>query len=120
MLIYRVAVHRAWPPIHLCEAIYMAEAKGQGNLVFGLDIGTRSIVGLGIHMDKETFEYDKDGVTVDSVLKIYDESIGRDLRINDEYILTYTNNDRVGTAQVMITGVGNYSGAISLPFAIVE
>ena len=82
--------------------------------------GTRNIAGLEIFLNPDSFEYDKDGVTVDSVLRIYDESIGRDLRINDEYTLTYTNNDRVGTAQVMITGVGNYSGAISLPFTIVE
>lgn len=82
--------------------------------------GTRSIVGLGFFMDPDIFEYDKDGVTVDSVLRIYDESIGRDLRINDEYTLTYTNNDRVGKAQVMIMGKGVYSGAITLPFTIVE
>ncbi|MBQ3123453.1 MAG: InlB B-repeat-containing protein, partial [Firmicutes bacterium] len=34
--------------------------------------------------------------------------------------ITYYNNDRVGTAQLMIVGIGEYSGANTLPFTIVE
>ncbi len=37
------------------EAQYMAEAKGQGKLVFGLDIGTRSIVGTVGYREGDIF-----------------------------------------------------------------
>ena len=82
--------------------------------------GSKDISSLAINLDPTVFDYDKDGVTVDNYLQIYDENIGRNLVLNDEYTLTYFNNDRVGTAQVMIVGKGEYSGATTLPFTIVE
>lgn len=82
--------------------------------------GSKDISSLAINLDPTVFDYDKDGVTVDNYLQIYDENIGRNLVLNDEYTLTYSNNDRVGTAQVMIVGKGEYSGATTLPFTIVE
>lgn len=82
--------------------------------------GEKSILETDIHLNKDIFDYDKDGVTVESELKLYSDELGRDLILDEEYTLTYTNNDRVGKAQVMIMGKGVYSGAISLPFTIVE
>lgn len=82
--------------------------------------GEKSILETDIHLNKEIFDYDKDGVTVESELQLYSDELGRDLILDEEYTLTYTNNDRVGKAQVMIMGKGVYSGAISLPFTIVE
>lgn len=82
--------------------------------------GEKSILETDIHLNKDIFDYDKDGVTVESELQLYSDELGRDLILDEEYTLTYTNNDRVGKAQVMIMGKGVYSGAISLPFTIVE
>lgn len=82
--------------------------------------GKTSILGLEIYMDKEKFKYDKDGVTVENHLRIYNIDIEQDLVLNADYTLTYTNNDRVGEAQVMISGIGEYYGAITIPFTIIE
>ena len=82
--------------------------------------GEKSILETDIHLNKEIWEYDKDGVTVETELQLYSDELGRDLIFDEEYTLTYTNNDRVGTAQVMIVGKGVYSGATTLPFTIVE
>lgn len=38
---------------------------------------------------------------------------------NVDYVLTYTNNTAVGTAEVVVKGIGNYSGEINTTFGIV-
>lgn len=80
--------------------------------------GEMSILETQIYLSKEVFEYDKDGVTVENYLRIFNDSLDKDLILDTDYKLTYINNDRVGTAQVMISGIGSYSGATMLTFTI--
>lgn len=42
------------------------------------------------------------------------------LTVDKDYTLTYSNNTKVGTAKVVITGVGNYSGSVTSKFSIVK
>lgn len=42
----------------------------------------------------------------------------RQLKLNEDYVITYMNNNAVGTATMVITLVGNYSGSKSVQFEI--
>ena len=42
------------------------------------------------------------------------------LEENTDYILTYSNNVEIGTANINVTGVGNYEGTTTVTFNIVE
>jgi len=44
---------------------------------------------------------------------------GRTLRKDVDYSVTYSNNNRIGTASVIIYGKGNYTGSITKTFRIV-
>ena len=39
---------------------------------------------------------------------------------NKDYTVSYSNNTVVGTANVLITGIGNYTGSVSKTFEIIE
>ena len=43
---------------------------------------------------------------------------GKTLSNNTDYTLSYSNNNRVGTATVTITGKGNFTGTTSKDFTI--
>ena len=43
---------------------------------------------------------------------------GKELKLNTDYTAAYSNNTNVGTAKVVITGKGNYTGSVSKTFAI--
>ena len=43
---------------------------------------------------------------------------GKVLKLNTDYTAAYSNNTNVGTAKVVITGKGNYTGSASKTFAI--
>lgn len=43
---------------------------------------------------------------------------GRALKLNKDYVVSYTNNGRPGTATAVIKGIGNYSGTVSKTFVI--
>lgn len=43
---------------------------------------------------------------------------GKVLKLNTDYMAAYSNNTNVGTAKVVITGKGNYTGSASKTFAI--
>lgn len=73
---------------------------------------------LIISLENGPFEYDKDGVTVNNDLHIFNNMTGQYLELDTDYTLTYFNNDRVGEAQVMIAGIGEYYGAVTIPFTI--
>ena len=40
------------------------------------------------------------------------------LQENEDYTITYSDNIKVGTATVMITGMGRYTGTVSASFTI--
>lgn len=67
------------------------------------------------NFDKE-IEYTGRSVTQDLVL--VDSNRNYTLIRDDDYCITYQNNLSVGTATVLITGKGSYSGSISKKFQI--
>lgn len=45
---------------------------------------------------------------------------GKTLVNGSDYTLSYVNNDKPGLAKVIVTGIGNYTGSLSIPFTIKE
>lgn len=43
---------------------------------------------------------------------------GKTLKANTDYVVTYSNNDKRGTATAVITGIGNYAGSVEKIFII--
>jgi len=54
------------------------------------------------------------------IVTLTDEEISRTLTEGTDYTLTYSNNVDVGTATVIATGKGNYTGTQTTTFAIVQ
>ena len=73
-----------------------------------------SISKASVTLSTSTYAYDgkakKPGVTV--------KLNGKALKNGTDYIVSYSNNTKVGTATVKITGKGNYAGSISKTFKI--
>ena len=73
-----------------------------------------SISKASVTLSTSTYAYDgkakKPGVTV--------KLNGKALKNGTDYIVSYSNNTKVGTATVKITGKGNYTGSISKTFKI--
>lgn len=52
---------------------------------------------------------------------VYDEELGTVLTEGEDYTVTYKNNVNVGTkASATIKGIKNYSGSITLNFAVIK
>ena len=73
-----------------------------------------SISKASVTLSTSTYAYDgkakKPGVTV--------KLNGKALKNGTDYIVSYSNNTKVGTATVKITGKGNYTGSVSKTFKI--
>ena len=73
-----------------------------------------SISKASVTLSTSTYAYDgkakKPGVTV----KIN----GKTLKNGTDYTVSYSNNTKVGTAKVIITGKGNYTGSVSKTYSI--
>lgn len=52
--------------------------------------------------------------------KEYTPEVATNLVKDVDYTLTYLNNKNVGTATIVITGIGNYAGEVTKEFAIVK
>ena len=73
-----------------------------------------SISKASVTLSTSTYAYDgkakKPGVTV--------KLNGKTLKSGTDYTVSYSNNTKVGTAKVTITGKGNYTGSVSKTFKI--
>ena len=73
-----------------------------------------SISKASVTLSTSTYAYDgkakKPGVTV--------KLNGKTLKNGTDYSVTYSNNTKVGTAKVTITGKGNYTGSVSKTYSI--
>ena len=49
---------------------------------------------------------------------VYDSSINYILSVDKDYSLSYSNNINVGTGTIIITGIGNFEGEVSVEFEI--
>ena len=79
-----------------------------------LAVTKQSISKASVTLSTSTYAYDgkakKPGVTV--MLN------GKTLKNGTDYTVSYSNNTKVGTAKVTITGKGNYTGSVSKTFNI--
>ena len=73
-----------------------------------------SITKASVTLSTSTYAYDgkakKPGVTV--------KLNGKTLKNGTDYTVSYSNNTKVGTAKVTITGKGNYTGSVSKTYSI--
>ena len=73
-----------------------------------------SISRASVTLSTSTYAYDgkakKPGVTV--------KLNGKTLKNGTDYTVSYSNNTKVGTAKVTITGKGNYTGSVSKTYSI--
>ena len=73
-----------------------------------------SISNASVTLSTSTYAYDgkakKPGVTV--------KLNGKTLKNGTDYTVSYSNNTKVGTAKVTITGKGNYTGSVSKTYSI--
>ena len=73
-----------------------------------------SISKASVTLSTSTYAYDgkakKPGVTV--------KLNGKTLKNDTDYTVSYSNNTKVGTAKVTITGKGNYTGSVSKTYSI--
>lgn len=75
------------------------------------DLGTKGTVTLS----SESFVYSSKAVEPSPTVTCG----GRALRKDVDYTVTYLNNNRIGTASVIVYGKGNYSGSLTKTFRIV-
>ena len=79
-----------------------------------LAVTKQSISKASVTLSTSTYAYDgkakKPGVTV--------KLNGKTLKNGTDYTVSYSNNTKVGTATVKITGKGNYTGSVSKTFKI--
>ena len=79
-----------------------------------LAVTKQSISKASVTLSTSTYAYDgkakKPGVTV--------KLNGKTLKNGTDYTVSYSNNTKVGTATVKITGKGNYTGSVSKTYSI--
>ena len=71
-------------------------------------------IGGGRMSPKTSYAYD--GKAKTPVVTVMDDDYL--LQENEDYTITYSDNIKVGTATVMITGIGRYTGTVSASFTI--
>lgn len=77
-------------------------------------IARRSLAKASVTLSKASYSYD--GKEKKPTAKV--RLAGKSLRKGTHYIVTYQRNVNAGTAKVIVTGTGNYSGSASKTFAI--
>ena len=88
----------------------------KGTLTATYEILPRDITQTNITFRDTDFYYT--GQEVKAFLYVKDQ--GHWLYEGSDYTLTYENNIAVGTAQVTVTGIGNYRGSVTMPYTIQE
>lgn len=73
-------------------------------------------IGGGRMSPKTSYAYD--GKAKTPVVTVMDDDYL--LQENEDYTITYSDNIKVGTATVMITGMGRYTGTVSVSFTILQ
>ena len=70
----------------------------------------------------EEFAYNNQPVTLDEGLFGLVYTVDDDIELveDEDFVVTYSNNDKVGTATVTLEGIGNYKGTVSFNFVIVR
>lgn len=70
--------------------------------------------GITVALDKSTYEYSQSKIIPDITVKYGNTT----LKEGTDYTVTVQNNINVGTAEVVITGKGNFTGTVTKTFSI--
>ena len=73
-----------------------------------------SISKANVTLSTSTYAYDGKAKTPTVTVKVG----GKTLKKDTDYTVSYSNNTKVGTAKVTITGKGNYTGSVSKTYSI--
>ena len=73
-----------------------------------------SISKANVTLSTSTYAYDGKAKTPSVTVKVN----GKTLKKDTDYTVSYSNNTKVGTAKVTITGKGNYTGSVSKTYSI--
>ena len=73
-----------------------------------------SISKASVTLSTSTYAYDDKAKTPSVTVKVG----GKTLKKDTDYTVSYSNNTKVGTAKVTITGKGNYTGSVSKTYSI--
>ena len=73
-----------------------------------------SISKASVTLSTSTYAYDGKAKTPSVTVKVG----GKTLKKDTDYTVSYSNNTKVGTARVTITGKGNYTGSVSKTYSI--
>ncbi|WP_418828469.1 RICIN domain-containing protein [Ruminococcus sp.] len=73
-----------------------------------------SISKASVTLSTSTYAYDGKAKTPSVTVKVG----GKTLKNDTDYTVSYSNNTKVGTAKVTITGKGNYTGSVSKTYII--
>ena len=73
-----------------------------------------SISKASVTLSTSTYAYDGKAKTPSVTVKVG----GKTLKKDTDYTVSYSNNTKVGTAKVTITGKGNYTGSVSKTYSI--
>ena len=73
-----------------------------------------SISKASVTLSTSTYAYDGKAKTPSVTVKVG----GKTLKKDTDYTVSYSNNTKIGTAKVTITGKGNYTGSISKTYSI--
>lgn len=82
--------------------------------VFGEQL--KDIANAKVTLSKTRYAYD--GKAKTPVVTVMDDDYL--LQEDEDYTITYSDNIKVGTATVMITGMGRYTGTVSVSFTILQ
>lgn len=75
---------------------------------------TISLENAEITLPEKTYEYKGTAVTPEPTVTLDENVLEKDI----DYTVSYQNNEKPGTAKIMITGIGKYSGSIVETFEI--
>ena len=83
-----------------------------GRIEFEVEIEKADISGMDVSEISDRYAYTGNEIKPEIVLG--------NLVLGRDYTVTYTNNVNIGTATVIIKGIGNYTGEIRITFVIID
>ncbi len=87
-----------------------------GNVTAHFTITKADISKAAVSLEKTSYTYDGSAKTPAVTVNLNGKTLVR----NTDYTVSYNNNTAVGTANVIITGMGNYSGNVTAHFTITK
>lgn len=94
--------------------------KSETGAEITVTVTSRSIKAAEIKAVLDQESYLLTGTPITPVVAITDSIFGTDVTLKEssDYTVTYSDNDKEGTGRVIVTGIGNYTDTLELPFEI--